>query len=79
MYELTVAARATYEVGTEDLIDGPQLRRINELQHRLSAQVAKLASGDPNVMPDEVIVAVVFDLGENGRRAFERVTNRIRS
>jgi hypothetical protein len=34
---ITVSARDTYEAGTERVIKPEQLRRINEIQHRITA------------------------------------------
>jgi hypothetical protein len=76
MYELTVAARDTYEVGTDKVRDAARLRSFNELQHRLSAQAAKYAAAEPGGIPDEMIVAMIFEHGADCRRAFERVMER---
>ncbi len=35
-YTLTVCARDTYEVGTEDVLDPQTLRAYNELLHRVT-------------------------------------------
>lgn len=76
MHELTIAARDTYEVGTEEIASGPRLRRFNELQHRLSAQVARYASGDSGGISDETVVKMIYDLGDDGSRLFEKVFER---
>ncbi len=72
MHDLTVAARDTYEVGTEHVVDPARLRRFNELQHRLAAQVAKCAAGDSERMPDDIIIAMVVEFEESARDAFWR-------
>ena len=43
---LTLEARVTYEPGTDQVIDTPTLRRINEIMHRLIAAARHLNDGD---------------------------------
>ncbi|NVD74791.1 hypothetical protein HUX88_30340 [Duganella sp. BJB1802] len=44
-FELTVAGRNSYEVGTDNLEHPQQLRRVNEIQHRVSACLSQLVNG----------------------------------
>jgi hypothetical protein len=76
MYELTVVARDSY-VPEEDGLTNPQrVRRINEVQHRLSAFLGKLLRDDPQRYPDDVLVRIVLEqpgddvLGQNMLAAF---------
>lgn len=43
--ELTIVGRDSYEVGGEGLTNPRHLRRINEIQHRVSACLDQLLSG----------------------------------
>ena len=42
---ITIAGRHSYEVGTDDLINPRQLRRVNEIQHRVVACLSQLLHG----------------------------------
>ena len=44
-FEITIAARHTYEAGTDDLTNPRQLRRINEILHRVTACLSQLLAG----------------------------------
>ena len=39
-HTLTVAARDTYKVGTEEVLDSASLREVNERMHRLTSQIS---------------------------------------
>lgn len=43
---LTVEGREAYEPGTEEVLNGPLLRRINEINHRLLAAASHLNDGE---------------------------------
>lgn len=61
-HELTVAARATYEVGTENVHNPTALRTYNELQHRVSAAIRdRLLRKD--AMPLDDIIQMLDELG----------------
>lgn len=61
MYELTVYARDNYEVGGEGLTNPQRVRRINEIQHRLSAFLRQLLREDSRRYPDDAIVRIVLE------------------
>lgn len=44
-FGLTVVGRDSYEVGTDDLTHPRQLRRVNEIQHRVAACLSQLLDG----------------------------------
>lgn len=54
-FELTVAGRGSYEVGTDDLDHPRHLRRVNEIQHRVTACLSQLLNG---ACPDGFLVSV---------------------
>ncbi len=60
-YELTVVARGCYEEGGDGLTDPHRLRRINEVQHRVSAFLWALLRGDPNRYPDDALLRIVLE------------------
>ncbi len=80
-HELTIIARATYEVGTEELTNPSRLRAINEIQHRVTSFAIALRQEDANRYPDEVLVQIILDhpddpeLQRQLRRAFERLVS----
>jgi hypothetical protein len=59
IYELTLVARDSYEVGGEGLTNPQHVRRVNEAQHRLSAFLGKLLRDDPQRYPDDTLVKIV--------------------
>jgi hypothetical protein len=79
MYELTVVGRGTYEVGRDGLSEPQRLRRLNEVQHRLSAYLWALARNDERRYPDDVLLRIVLEqpadheLEQQLRAAFARV------
>src|ERR1043165_2878293 len=60
-YELTVVARGCYEVETEGLAEPQRLRRINEVQHRVSAFLWALLRDDPRRYPDDVLIRIILE------------------
>ena len=44
-FEVTIAGRNSYEAGTDELTDPRQLRRVNEVQHRITACLSQLLNG----------------------------------
>jgi hypothetical protein len=44
-FRITIAGRNSYEAGTEELSNPRQLRRVNEIQHRVTACLSQLLSG----------------------------------
>jgi hypothetical protein len=44
--ELTIAARSTYQVGSDQLENPEQLRTYNELQHRILACLRQMINDD---------------------------------
>ncbi len=62
MYALTIIARAeTYEAGGEGLTDAPRARRINEIQHTVSASLWALLRNDPKRYPDDVLMKIIME------------------
>jgi hypothetical protein len=44
-FEITIAGRHSYEAGTDELTNPRQLRRVNEVQHRVTACLSQLLTG----------------------------------
>jgi hypothetical protein len=63
-HELTVAARGTYEVGTENILDPVALRAYNEVQHRITGSLIDhlLRKGG---MPLETVLDMIRDFGKD--------------
>jgi len=57
--EVTVWARRTYEVGTENVADPRTLRTFNEFEHRVVGQLAHLLDGSANRYPDDVFAEML--------------------
>ena len=60
-HQLTVIARDTYELGTEDVASPSRLRDANELQHRLTSVIVELADRREATIPDGVLVGFFLD------------------
>ena len=74
-HELTVLARESYEIGTDNIINPKFIREINEIQHLLSMQIALLLKDDSERYPDDVLMRIIFENREitNLNRTFSRV------
>jgi hypothetical protein len=57
---LTVAARDTYEVGGDNILDPRRMRRFNELLHRTVNQLRHQIRGDQG-FPDDVFFSMLRD------------------
>jgi hypothetical protein len=60
-HELTILARDTYEVGQDGVIHPVRLRRLNEVQHRLTSSLMAMLRQDPGLYPDEVLVRILLE------------------
>ena len=60
-HELTLLMRDTYEAGQDGLTDAPRARRINEIQHRVSAHLLKLMSDDKQRYPDDILMQIILN------------------
>jgi hypothetical protein len=57
-HTLTVCARDTYEVGTDNVLDPQTLRAYNELLHRVTDSVVSHLSGSQGRSPESVVEMV---------------------
>ncbi len=79
---LTVVARDAYEPGTENVANQPKMRRINEMQHRISSHLLALLENDSERYPDDVLIRIILEHSSNKvfeleiKRAFEQVAKR---
>lgn len=69
-HTLTICARDTYEVGTENVLDPQTLRAYNELLHRVTGSVLRPLSSSPR-QSLEVIVEMVHSFGARYNRERE--------
>ncbi len=82
MHELTIVARDSYEAGGDDLTNPQRVRRLNEVQHSVSAFLWALLRNDPRRYPDDALVKIVLEqphddvLGRQLSEAFARLTTR---
>lgn len=82
-HELTICARATYEVGTENVLEPQLLRSYNELLHRVTAAIRDHVLGTDGY-PLESILDLVHEFGTRHDRveviwALNRATQQIGS
>lgn len=74
--ELTVLARDGYEAGTEQLSDPLLLRRLNEVQHRVSSAIFSRLKSSEERYPDDVLMDIIAGgddgLGKRLRFSFKR-------
>lgn len=61
IYELTIVMRDSYEVGGDSLANPQRARRINEVQHRVSAFLWASLRRDSQTFPDEFLVRLVME------------------
>ncbi len=69
-HELTICARDTYEVGTENVLEPRVLRAYNELLHRVTGAVGSHIPG-ADVYPLEAILEMIRSFGGRYNRAKE--------
>jgi len=72
-FELTIVARDSYEVGTDDLTDSKEMRLINEIQHRILSQLSAVLRNDERRYPDEVFWQIVFGYSQRMEKIVARV------
>jgi hypothetical protein len=60
-----IVARESYEVGGDGLTNPQWARRVNEVQHRVSALLWASLRGDSQPFPDEFLVRLVMEHPEN--------------
>lgn len=65
MHELTIIARDSYEVGQDGLTNPQRVRRVNEVQHRVSAFLLALLHNDLKRYPDDLLVKLVLEHPED--------------
>ena len=73
-HELTILARDTYEVGTENIVNQPMIREINEIQHRISNKMISLSIGSEGYSSKE-LMQMVF--GGKTEIAIENIFSRV--
>jgi hypothetical protein len=61
MYELPIIARESYETGQDGLTDPQRVRRINEVQHSVSAFLWALLRNDSRRYPDDILVGIILE------------------
>jgi hypothetical protein len=81
IHTLTIIARDSYEVGGDGLTNPQRVRRINELQHRVSDFLCASLSDNQNRYPDDDLVRIILEhpddhaLERQLNKAFERLAN----
>jgi hypothetical protein len=68
-HHLTIAARDTYEFQAPGVRAPQRLRDINEIQHRVFAHIVALVTVDASRYPDDVLLSIVLELGDEPLRA----------
>src|SRR4051812_5055181 len=65
VFELTVVARDTYDIGQDGLINPARMRVINEIQHRISAYLVALRQDDAQPDSDDALMRIVLEHPED--------------
>ncbi len=73
-HELTILARDTYEIGTENIVNQPMIREINEIQHRISNKLISLSLGNEGYSSEELMQMIFGGKTEN---AIENIFSRV--
>ena len=60
-HALTILARETYEVAGTGVTQPARLRRLNEVQHRVTSSVLALRTPEAPRYPDGVLVQIILD------------------
>lgn len=56
---LSMFARGTYEAGADGVLQAKELRRFNELIHRIATFMKKVARGDSEGVPDNDLFEMI--------------------
>jgi hypothetical protein len=73
-HELTILARDTYEIGTENIENQPMMREINEIQHRISNKLISLSLGNEGYASKD-LMQMIF--GGKLKKLVESVFSRV--
>lgn len=78
---LTIVARDTYQIGTENITNQPKMRTVNEIQHQISSHLLALLENSLERYPDDVLMQTIFEQENKKLKAevtwaFERVAER---
>src|SRR5271169_1147887 len=77
-HSLTICARDTYEVGTENVLEPQVLRSYNELLHRVTAAVVHHLLGMDGYSVESILeMARAFGARHNRAREIDQVLNRL--
>lgn len=77
-FELTISARHTYEVGTENLLDPQGLRAYNEMLHRVTSAVVSHLSGTDGFSLETILEMIrAFGARHNRAKEMEWVLDRV--
>jgi hypothetical protein len=60
-HALTMIARDTYEVAGEGLTEPARIRRINEVQHRVTSSLVAFMRQDGQRYPDDVLMRIILE------------------
>jgi len=63
-HTLTICARHTYEVGTENVLDSRTLRAYNELLHQVTGSLVSQLSGSPGYSL-QAVIEMIRSFGNN--------------
>jgi hypothetical protein len=84
---LTIYARDTYTVDTDEVAAPKKLRAYNEIQHRVAGKLSATIIDDVKCYPDDVFIKLLFEIAEHAQcadelksalnRSFEVVNRRI--
>ena len=69
-HELTLVARGGYEAGTEQLSDPALVRRVNEVQHRVTGAIVSRLISSKERYPDDVLIDIIAGESERDGRRF---------
>ena len=72
-HQLTITTRGGYEIGTESLSNGPYVRNMNEIQHRVTSAIVSRLRENSTRYPDDVLIDII--VGHNWKHLscdFER-------
>jgi hypothetical protein len=58
--ELTAEARTTYGSGSDEVLDAPRLRFVNELVHRLTRVIEQLLAEDAARSSDDIVLQMLL-------------------
>lgn len=70
-FNLSITARNTYQIGSDDVKNPKALRGINEIIHRVLSQARNISYNTNNKYQSDIFIKIIFEIAINYGCIFE--------